>query len=192
MTAKQIRYEALVRLEGNWTEMIGATMLTALIYFIFGYAYILLAPMLLPGLALFGLKIVRGERPDIADIFSGYKMYLNSLVAFVLLAVILTVGYLLFVIPGLVFTYMYFQVFFIMADNPDISPIDALSRSARMMKGYKWKLFCLHLSFTGWILLCILTLGIACIWISPYTAIANTVFYNELKKAEETGSSETE
>lgn len=49
------------------------------------------------------------------------------------------------------------------------------------MDGHKWRLFCLHLSFIGWWLLCILTLGIGMLWLAPYIQNSTAAFYEDLK-----------
>lgn len=49
------------------------------------------------------------------------------------------------------------------------------------MDGHKWRLFCLHLSFIGWWLLCILTLGIGTLWLAPYSQNSTAAFYEDLK-----------
>jgi uncharacterized membrane protein len=51
-----------------------------------------------------------------------------------------------------------------------------------MMKGNKWKLFCLDLSFLGWALLCFVTMGIASLWINPYTEASRAAFYREVSE----------
>jgi uncharacterized membrane protein len=51
-----------------------------------------------------------------------------------------------------------------------------------MMDGYKWKYFCLGLRFIGWALLCVLTLGIGFLWLSPYIQVSYAKFYEDLKK----------
>lgn len=181
MRAQEIRKEALSKLEGNWIPMIGMCLLTAIAIAALNWLSILLVPLLIPGLCVFSLNLVRGTNPDITNLVSTYKNYLNALVAYVLYGVILVVGYFLFIIPGIIFTYMLSQIFFIIADNPQIEAIDILKKSTQMMKGHKWKLFCLHLSFIGWILLSVITMGIAFIWVGPYIKTANTIFYENLK-----------
>jgi len=87
-------------------------------------------------------------------------------------------------LPGIIAGYRYSMALYILNDNPKISPMDAIKASKEMMKGYKWKLFCLQLSFVGWALLCsIFTLFIGFLWLIPYiqTSIAN--FYQNLKDA---------
>lgn len=186
MKAKEIRRKALVKLEGNWVPMIGITILVSVMSAAFGYVYVLIAPLILPGAALFTLKMIRNEKPDIADLFGTYKNYLNALVVFVIETLIIAAGLLLFIVPGIIFAYMFSLTSFIIADDTEqnLPAFEILKESARLMKGYKWKLFCLHLSFIGWILLCIITFGIALLWVSPYMAAAHAVFYDEIKKAD--------
>lgn len=190
MKAKDIRHEALLRLEGNWIAMIGMTILVTVLSAALGSVYILIAPLLLPGAALFTLKVIRRDKPDIADLFGTYKNYLNALVAVILQGLIIIAGCFLFVIPGIIFAYMFSLVPFIIADDTkqNLSAIDILKESARLMKGRKWKLFCLYFSFIGWILLCVITVGIAAIWISPYMAASHAVFYDKIKEADEKNS----
>ena len=187
MKAKEIRHEALIRLEGNWIAMIGMTILVTVLSAVLGSVYILIAPLLLPGAALFTLKVIRQNKPDIGDLFGTYKNYLNALVAIVLQGLIIIAGCFLFIIPGIIFAYMFSLVPFIIADDAkqNLSAVDILKESARLMKGYKWKLFCLYFSFIGWILLCVITFGIAVIWISPYMAASHAVFYDKIKEADE-------
>lgn len=182
MKAKEIRRTALSRLEGNWSIAIAAHLFISIIYCVFNIGHILIYPLLTPGLALFCLKIVRQEKPDIIDLFKNYRSYLNVLVAYLVEVVIVFLGLLLFIVPGIIFAYKFSQIYYIFIDNPEISALNALKKSSAMMKGAKWRLFCLHLSFIGWILLCIITFGLALIWIGPYLSISNAVFYENLKE----------
>ena len=59
--------------------------------------------------------------------------------------------------------------------------MDALRKSKEMMDGYKWKYFCLGLRFIGWALLCVLTLGIGILWLSPYVQVSYAKFYEDVK-----------
>ena len=76
--------------------------------------------------------------------------------------------------------YRYRFCYMIMAEYPEIGVIDALRNSAQLMKGNKWKLFCLDISFIGWILLSIFTCGIGAIFLTPYTDTASAAFYDEI------------
>lgn len=67
---------------------------------------------------------------------------------------------ILFVIPGYIALYRYAMTPYIMAENENLSVMEAITESKQIMMGNKWRLFCLDLSFLGWELLGILTLGI--------------------------------
>ena len=73
---------------------------------------------------------------------------------------------------------------FIIVDNPETSKIkESLKTSIKITKGYKKKLFLLDLSFIGWVILCILTLGILGLWILPYYYMTSINAYQFIKKA---------
>ena len=57
---------------------------------------------------------------------------------------------------------------------------DAITRSKELMKGNKWRLFCLDFSFIGWDILSAFTLGIGDLWLTPYRSAAAAAFYREL------------
>ena len=79
---------------------------------------------------------------------------------------------------------------YILAENPDMTAGEAIDLSKRLMKGKKWKLFCLRFSFIGWDILAGLTLGIGYLWLTPYKEAAEAAFYREISgtgyKKEET------
>lgn len=87
---------------------------------------------------------------------------------------------ILLLIPAIIAQLRYSQSFIILADHPEMRAMDALNESKRLMKGNVGKLFLLGLSFIGWFLLSILTLGILMLWIMPYLYMAYVVFYSIL------------
>ena len=76
-------------------------------------------------------------------------------------------------------SYMYSMAHFIMADYPSVGVVEALRSSRNMMKGNKFRLFCLELSFIGWALLgsCVV-LGVYAV--TPYQYAARAAFYNDI------------
>ena len=70
---------------------------------------------------------------------------------------------------------------YILAENPGKPALECIDESKKMMDGHKMDLFIFQLSFIGWWLLCIVTLGIATIWVGPYMAVSMVNFYNEIK-----------
>ena len=82
------------------------------------------------------------------------------------------------------YLYKVVMVPFLLADE-DVkskSTFELVDMSKKMMDGYKMDYFMFELSFIGWILLCLVTFGIACIWVVPYIETANVMYYEELKK----------
>ena len=73
---------------------------------------------------------------------------------------------------------------YILADYPELSAGEAISKSKQMMEGNKWRLFCLEFSFIGWSILCSFTLGIGYLWLTPYKQAATAVFYREVSGTE--------
>ncbi|MBQ6594408.1 MAG: DUF975 family protein [Clostridia bacterium] len=85
--------------------------------------------------------------------------------------------------------YSYFMVPFIVAEDPDIRPREAIRLSRRMMDGHKWECFKLDLSFLGWRILGYFTFGAVDIfWSVPYMMTAYTEYYALLRsEAKEKG-----
>ena len=71
---------------------------------------------------------------------------------------------------------------YILADNPEMDGKAALDASKKLMYGKKGRLFCLHLSFIGWIILSAFTFGILYIcYVGPYIKAAEAAFYESIK-----------
>lgn len=78
---------------------------------------------------IFLLKISRKE--DNKHI--GYKAILKAFQIIALSRIIISLGYICFIIPGVIFSYIYSQVYYILCDNPDIGVIECLSKSREIM-----------------------------------------------------------
>ena len=84
-------------------------------------------------------------------------------------------------IGGVILNYAYAMVPYLLRDYPELGAREALRTSSQMMKGHKWDLFVLDLSFIGWILLGIMTAGIGLLWVAPYMDTTHAAFYEDLK-----------
>ena len=116
----------------------------------------------------------------------GFKYrYGNVVVTMLLRQIFLLLWTLLFIIPGIIKAYSYRLVPFILAENPDMAPMDAITRSRTLMNGHKWDAFVLDLSFIGWVLLGIVTLGLSLIFYSnPFYYATNAEMYRFLREQE--------
>lgn len=87
---------------------------------------------------------------------------------------------IVFIIPGIIAALSYSQTFYLMIDDPSLSGMDALRKSKELMKGHKCEYFLLCLSFIGWAFLAAMTFGIGFIFLLPYMALSQAVYYNNL------------
>lgn len=94
---------------------------------------------------------------------------------------------ILLFVPGVIASLALFLTPYILKDNPELSIMETLRLSRRMMDGHKMQLFKLQLSFIGWILLNILTLGIASLWLIPYIMTTFAAFYQDVRTEYEIG-----
>lgn len=95
--------------------------------------------------------------------------------------VILFASVFAILIGGIVLSLAYALVPYIIHDNPNIGVVEALRKSRRMMRGHKWELFCLQISFIGWFFVGIFTFYIGFLWIVPYINTATAAFYEDVK-----------
>ena len=185
MTAKDYRQAAWEKLSGRWGTAVLGYLLYGLIVgaasatFIGGL--ILTGPMAF-GLAAFFLWYARRQTPQLETLFSGFSYcFVNSMLAGILMSVFTFLRSLLLIVPGIVKMYGYSMTMYVLADHPEMSATDAIAESQRIMQGNKWRLFCLDLSFIGWLLLCGLTLGILTFWVAPYMETARAEFYESVR-----------
>ncbi len=187
----QFRQEALQALRGKWNAPAICTLIyiviTIIICSILGG---IIAPLIISilflnplawGYNILLLKNLRSEAVSVNNLFDGFRDYtrITGTMALVLLYTFLWT--LLLIIPGIIKTYSYAMTSFILNDNPDTGLNVAIEESMDMMNGHKMELFLLDLSFIGWYILGILSLGIGFIWITPYQQTARAAFYEELK-----------
>lgn len=90
-----------------------------------------------------------------------------------------------------VLTYMYRFSYMVLAEYPHMGALEAMRISRTMMKGNKWRLFCLDFSFIGWFILAgLFTCGLGAIAIYPYREAAFAAFYDDI--AHRNAAKETE
>ena len=182
----EIRHAARYALKGNWTQAVLATLVFTLITGAAAsipFAGLLVLCPLEFGFMLCFLRLVRGEDCSemVGDQFNVFSKYGRVLGTSLLMTLYIILWCLLLIIPGIIMGYAYAMTPYIMNDRPDLDAADCIHESRVMMKGYKWKLFCLDLSFIGWAILCIFTLGIGFLWLQPWMETSHAKFYEELK-----------
>lgn len=150
-----------------------------------GVGGIIISGTLMVGLSTVYLAYIRNTSTNLADIVKPFSAYLTqSMLLGIVNTLLIALGTLLFIIPGIILKYAYSMSYFIMADNPTISQTEARQKSSEMMKGNKWRLFCLDFSYIGWGLLCVLTGGILVFIVGPAMKMAYAAFYEDLAVAD--------
>ena len=133
------------------------------------------------GIAVFCLDVFKKGEGEFTTIFSRFDS-LKPIFFIAVLSIIILFGFILLIIPGIILALMYSQVFFILADDPDIGAIEAFNLSEKMMRNHKWQLFMLNLEAFFYFIAGVFTLFIWWVWLLPRYSVAYAGFYEELKK----------
>lgn len=136
------------------------------------------------GYRKFQLNLIDQNEEKLENLFEYFAYWKNMTVARLLRTIYVFLWTLLFIIPGIIAEYNYAMTPYILAENPEMPAGEAIRRSKEMMMGNKWRLFCLHISFIGWKILCAFTLGIGSLWLVPYENAAEAFFYREISGTE--------
>lgn len=124
----------------------------------------------------------RQARSPFGTLFSVFQTpYLNVVKVSLLVSLKIAVGMLLLLIPGIYWAYCYVLVPYLLAENPYLTTGRAMELSKAMMDGEKFHYFLLELSFLGWILLSVLTLGIGGFFLTPYLEATFAEFYAAMR-----------
>ena len=197
-TTNDYKNRALASLDSRWTTPVLCTLVYYLIFLAIGAVtnslneditkntisillYIAAIPLAWSLSVLF-LDLIRGEQVSVSSIFRGYKKpwWSKSLLIPLLVGVYTFLWTMLFIIPGFIKSYSYAMTYFVYRDNQEMGCDAAIEESMRLMDGHKMDLFILDLSFLGWLLLSILSLGIGLLWLVPYMQSAHAHFYEDL------------
>ncbi len=182
---KRVKIKAKYALEGNWFAAIVAFLLYVVLFVLLDATGIgiLFSGLLTFGYASFCLTLIQTKRARVGAFFGGMlRKLFKKWGASLLMGLYTFLWSLVFLIPGLVKYYAYAMTPYIMMEKPEMGINEAITRSRQIMKGHKWQLFWLDVSFTGWMLLSIVTLGAALFYVWPYYNAAKAAFYQEIKK----------
>ncbi len=172
-----------------------ALVLLILSYFFIGlicfFIYSVIQGIFNYGYSVFTLRLGKNEDAKVDDVFVGFRKnnLFKSMKLGVLQSIFLFLWSLLLIIPGIIKYFSYSMAYYILIENPDYTASEALRESKRIMKGHKFKLFVLWLSFIGWFLLTafigMFTFNLSFIFISPYYNTTVSHFYLDLIKKQD-------
>ncbi len=159
------------------------------------------------GYSKYCLRLTRGEQAGYSTLIEGFNVAGRVILTSLLMSVFITLWSMLFVIPGIIAAYRYSQAIYCLIDDPAIGPLEAIRRSKAMMRGQKFNLFVLQLTFIGWYFLAsgivaLVTAAVAAllgthflwlsallsfavataldIWLTPYVQLVTADFHNYL------------
>lgn len=206
-TNQEYKNAALAALKGKWAPAV----LCAVVYMVIAVAISLIGEVVDPetsasgvvvtvGLASMALSLlvssplgvgyynahkelfVNGDDKMIDNTFRiGFSNWAHNVWGMFLMGLFVFLWTLLLIIPGIIKGFAYAMVPYILVDKPELSANEAIELSMKMMKGHKFDYFWLCLSFLGWILLGLLTLGIGYFWLIPYMYTTYAAFYQDVK-----------
>jgi len=196
---QSFKNKALNNLEGNW----GDAAIVALIYCLIagivneGFNFFMTPEMTVGssfiwmvvcfplgwGFVTMFLDFIRSnDKLRIGKMFEPYATdWGRIMTTYLLLYVYIILWTLLLIVPGIIKLFSYSMTPYILKDHPELNNNGAIEKSMRMMQGHKMDLFLLELSFIGWFILSLMTLGIGFIFLIPYVNTALAHFYEELK-----------
>lgn len=121
------------------------------------------------------------QKQSFSVFIKGFSLWLPGFLSYLWNLLWTRLWGLLFVIPGIVKSYSYSLMFYILAEYPNVGVTKAMNLSKEMTRGKKADLFVLDLSFFGWFILCLLTAGIGFLWLTPYIIMTKTNAYHAIK-----------
>ena len=198
--------EALSALRGNWANALVATIILVALALFFSsndainsyYQRIVINPFIGYSLSFVSLFVLlplaagysnsmrvlleTGDNRLTNNSFSlGFGNWLHVVWGMILSTIYIFLWTLLLIIPGIIKSYSYALTPYILVEHPEMSANEAIEESMRLMDGHKFDLFYLQLSFIGWAILSILSLGLGFFWLIPYQMTAQAAFYRDIK-----------
>lgn len=198
--------EALAALRGNWANALVATIIFLALTLFFSsndainsyYQRIVINPFIGYSLSFVSLFVLlplaagysnsmrvlleTGDNRLANNSFSlAFGNWLHVVWGMILSTIYIFLWTLLLIIPGIIKSYSYALTPYILVEHPEMSANEAIEESMRLMDGHKFDLFYLQLSFIGWAILSILSLGLGFFWLIPYQMTAQAAFYRDIK-----------
>lgn len=135
--------------------------------------------ILYAGFTIFILNTVRGTNACYGNLLDGFGLWWRIILLKIVTGIFVFLWSLLLFVPGVIAEYRYRMAIYILIDHPEMSVMDCIRESKRMMSGHKWELFILDLSFIGWTILSSISMvgWFVSIFTTPYFALTYAQYY---------------
>ena len=157
------------------------------------------------GFIIFTLRTIDGSGATCWNLFDGFAMFFRIILLYIVEGIFILLWALLFFFPGIVAMYRYRMAIYLLLEHPEMSVMDCIRESKRLMKGHKWELFVFDLSFIGWLLLIsfmdgfgaglgvmlfnVIGLGyIGLVFLLPYRQLSYSLYYRQLTAVPASGA----
>jgi hypothetical protein len=157
------------------------------VYFVLSLILWAIGMVMAVGWVKVSLMLMRDKEPDISELFTNWRFAIPYLLASLCFALVVLGGFLLLIIPGLIFVIMFGMYYYLIVDK-GLGPVASLKRSRVITKGSRWRL-----AVFGAILCLLNIAGFLCLIIGVFvtgwiSVIASAYVYDRLEHADETGS----
>lgn len=149
------------------------------------------------GFVIFTLRTIDGSGASYWNLFDGFAMFFRIIWLYIVEGFFIFLWAMLFFFPGIIAFYRYRMAIYLLLEHPEMSAMDCIRESKRLMKGHKWELFVFDLSFIGWALLIgfvdgfgaslgITLLGVSVlgyvgyVFLLPYRQLSYSLYYRQL------------
>lgn len=201
ISTKQCKSSAKDYLRGSW----GLCAKTTLVYFLFclmfisvtvfpaifvkwwlalpiGFVSLMFISIFSYGYDTFCLNLVQNNEAKISQLFAGFSKKIGSVLKVFFKKFFLAIFWLvLLIVPFFVNFIGYSMANFLMIDKANINGNNCLKESKHIMQQNYKRYTKLLLSFTGWILLGIVSVFVGMLWIYPMFNVNRAIFYENLK-----------
>ena len=157
------------------------------------------------GLVVYALRVWRREAAGCGDLFDGFGVFLRSILIQVIPSLFVSLWALIYALPAtylvlqtgqtwwmvvclplmapaIMAMYSYRLATYIMLDNPGMSCFQCVALSREVMRGHRWELFVLEMSFFGWVFLCAILplIGLLlAVWVNAYMQVTDAGYYEK-------------
>ena len=133
--------------------IVSLLMLNTVTAFLSNIYYFLIYGPATVGMCAYFMKLIRNEPNGLISCFEGFESFGRSFSLGFFMIIFISLWTLLLIIPGIIAAYRYSLAPMLLRDRPDLTPLQCISESKRLMRGNKGNLFTLDISFIGWMLL---------------------------------------
>lgn len=168
--------------QGLFIATLALGIVALVLFFVLLLRIFIFNPLILGGKKFF-LNAAQDRSESFSDMGFAFSSghYWNIILTLFLKNLFIFLWSLLLLIPGVIKTYAYAMVPYLLAENPEMEYKEALETSDDMTRGHKWEMFVLDLSFLGWYLLASLLFGLGFYFVHPYYNATHAELYLALK-----------